>query len=128
MDRIDIQIEIPRVEYNELHSIDDSNNENSEIIRSRVIDARNIQLTRFKGTNIFSNSQMGAKDVRKHCKLTGNAKELLQKAFDAFGLSARAHDRILKLARTIADLAKKDSILDEHIAEAIQYRILDRKV
>lgn len=125
LDRIDIHIEVIPVKYQKLDS--NSDIENSEIIRNRVNNARNIQLQRYKEYNIYSNSELTPKLIDKYCKLDEDGKKLLQNAFEKLGLSARAHGRILKLARTIADLEGLDKINTNHIAEAIQYRSLDRK-
>lgn len=124
LDRIDIQIEVPRVNYNELR--DESLSESSRKVRQRVIEAREIQLRRFRDQGIYSNSQMRAKDLRKYCKLNEDSHKLLQSAIEKLGLSARAYSKVLKVARTIADLEGSDSIKANHIAEAIQYRSLER--
>ncbi|PKM89815.1 MAG: magnesium chelatase [Firmicutes bacterium HGW-Firmicutes-12] len=124
LDRIDIQIEVPRVSYQELDSSEQE--EPSKIVRNRVIQARQRQLERFGKLPITCNAQMGAKEVRKYCAIKGSARELLAQAFKALGLSARAHDRILKVARTVADLAGSNEIQSTHVAEAIQYRSFDR--
>lgn len=125
LDRIDIHIEVPAVEYDELSS--DEKSESSAQIKSRVDKARKIQTKRFAGTGIFSNSQMTSAMIREYCKLSIDAHKMLKNAFESIGLSARAHDRILKVARTIADLDGMEQIEFKHIAEAIQYRSLDRK-
>lgn len=125
LDRIDIQVEVSPVKYEKLES--DSKEECSDQIRKRVNAARKIQLERYKTDGIYSNSQLTPKLINKYCKLDNPSKKILQKAFENLGLSARAHGRILKVARTIADLDKKESIEVNHIAEAIQYRSLDKK-
>lgn len=125
LDRIDIQVEVSPVKYGKLESV--SKEECSEQIRKRVNAARKIQLERYKADGIYSNSQLTPKLINKYCKLDNPSKKLLQKAFENLGLSARAHGRILKVARTIADLDKKENIEVTHIAEAIQYRSLDKK-
>ncbi|MDS1029102.1 YifB family Mg chelatase-like AAA ATPase [Bacillota bacterium LX-D] len=125
LDRIDIQIEVPRLKYEDLES--NLPSETSQEIKLRVEKARSIQRKRFKETGLNSNSQMTHKLIPVHCVTTKKAKLLLHKAFQKLGLSMRAHDRILKIARTIADLAEKDIINDEHLAEAIHYRMLDRQ-
>lgn len=122
MDRIDIQLEIPRLEFSELQS--DIEEEDSLSVRKRVERARAVQLARFNYSNAFMKSQ----DVKKYCKLDKEGKELLREAFNRLGLSARAHDRILKVARTIADLEGVENISVSHLAEAIQYRALDRNI
>ncbi|MCK9280803.1 MAG: YifB family Mg chelatase-like AAA ATPase [Melioribacteraceae bacterium] len=126
LDRIDIHIEVPAVRFKELTS--NAKTENSSAIRERVVNARKVQLDRFKNTSgIFSNSDMGTKEVKKFCALDSKSLELLKMAMTRFSLSARAFDRILKLSRTIADLDNEKEILVQHISEAIQYRSLDRE-
>lgn len=127
LDRIDIHIEVPAVKYKELSS--KASGEKSEIIRERVIRAREIQLRRFKEfKHIYSNGDMGSKEIRQFCKLDEAGEELLKMAMTKLGLSARAYDRILKVSRTIADLESSENILPQHISEAIQYRSLDREL
>jgi len=126
MDRIDIHIDVPAVEFKELRGKTDETIENSETIRARVIKAREIQLKRFQGEGIFSNSAMSSTHIRKFCPLDSNSETLLERAMLKQGLSARAHDRILKVTRTIADLAGAENISPAHIAEAINYRSLDK--
>ena len=126
LDRIDIQLEIPRVEFKELQS--DYLEEDSLTIRKRVEKARQIQFERFKNKNILTNSEMKPQDIKKYCALDKDSKKILQEAFNRLGFSARTHDRILKVARTIADLAGEEKITFQHIAEAIQYRALDKQV
>ena len=101
--------------------------EKSKDIRKRVNDSRDIQLQRFKNEKIFSNSQMNPKQIRKYCQLKADSKDILKRAMDKMGLSARAYDRILKVSRTIADLEGSENIEVNHISEAVQYRSLDRK-
>lgn len=125
LDRIDIQVEVSGVKYNKLES--DTKSESSNKIRQRVNKARKIQLDRYKKHKIFSNSELTPKLTQKYCKLDEAGKKILKSAFEKLNLSARAHDRILKVARTIADLDEKENIEAKHIAEAIQYRSLDRK-
>ncbi len=125
LDRIDLHIEVKPVEYRKISS--DEKTETSEEIKQRVNNARNIQLERYKGLNIYSNSELTPALTNKFCKLDSNSKELLKKAFERLGLSGRAYGRILKVARTIADLDNSENIQQTHIAEAIQYRSLDRK-
>ena len=124
LDRIDIHIEVCPVKYSKLESKEHS--ENSKEIKQRVDEARRIQIQRYKKYGIFSNCELTPTLIEKYCKLDEKPRELLEKAFEKFGLSARAYGRILKVARTIADLDKKESIEIVHIAEAIQYRSLDR--
>ena len=125
LDRIDIQIEVTPVKYKKLDS--DENIETSKDIKNRVDKARQIQRDRYKEEKIYSNSQLTPKLIEKYCKLDEKGKVILQAAFEKLGLSARAHGRILKVARTIADLDNKENIEEKHIAEAIQYRSLDKK-
>ena len=125
LDRIDIQVEVTSVKYNKLES--NTQSESSSEIRKRVNKARKIQLERYKKHKIFSNSELTPKLMQKYCKLDEAGKKILKSAFEKLNLSARAHDRILKVARTIADLDEKDNIEVKHLAEAIQYRNLDRK-
>jgi magnesium chelatase family protein len=124
LDRIDIHIEIPAVKYKELRSPTES--EGSDAVRERVVAARAIQLARFAGERIYANAQMSSRLLRKHCAITADGEKLLETAIARLGLSARAHDRILKVSRTIADLDSAPSILPKHLGEAIQYRTLDR--
>lgn len=125
LDRIDIHIEVTPVKYEKLNS--EEKIETSEEIRKRVNLARKIQLERYKEYNIFSNAELTPNLIEKYCRLDKKGKQILQNAFDTLGLSARAYGRILKVARTIADLDGKEKINVNHLAEAIQYRSLDRK-
>ena len=126
MDRIDIHIDVPAVNYKEMRST--SVPEASSQIRDRVIAARQIQLQRFAGNRqkVYCNAQMSSSHVRTFCDLSADCERLLERAMTQQGLSARAHDRILKVARTVADLEGQPAIQSKHIAEAIQYRTLDR--
>lgn len=124
LDRIDIQIEVPSVKYEKLEG---KSGESSEQIRDRVNRAREIQLQRYKGLNIYSNADLTPKLIEKFCKLNEPSKIILKKSFERMNLSARAYSRILKVARTIADLDGKKDIDSTHIIEAIGYRSLDRK-
>jgi len=124
LDRIDIHIEVPAVKYRELS--DRAAAEASESIRERVNRARQLQLDRFKGMPIFSNNQMGTRELHAHCAVEASGERLLELAINRLGLSARAYTRILKVARTIADLDSAASIAAHHVSEAIQYRSLDR--
>ena len=126
MDRIDIHIDVPAVNYKEMRS--PSAPEGSAQIRERVLRARHTQLQRFAGgrTKIYCNAQMSSSQVRSHCELSADCERLLERAMTQQGLSARAHDRILKVSRTIADLEGAACLEPKHIAEAIQYRTLDR--
>ena len=125
LDRIDIQIEVTPVKYQKIAS--DERIETSETIKQRVDNARKIQLERYKEHGIFSNSEITPSLSNIYCKLDLKSKEIVQNAFERLGLSARGYERILKVARTIADLDEKENIEAKHIAEAIQYRSLDRK-
>jgi magnesium chelatase family protein len=126
LDRIDIHIEVPALRYQEIAQ--QRLGESSETVRGRVDRAREAQRRRFAGTAIFCNAGMQSKEIRRYCGVDDDCQELLKNAIDKMGLSARAHDRILKVARTIADLEQSDDIKAGHIAEAIQYRSLDRSV
>lgn len=125
LDRIDIHIEVPEVKYESLET--KASSESSMQIKKRVDAARNIQINRYKNHSIYSNAELSSSLLDKYCKLDASSKELMKKAFDRLGLSARAYGKILKIARTIADLDFSESIQKTHIAEAIQYRSLDRK-
>jgi magnesium chelatase family protein len=124
LDRIDIHIEVPAVAYKELSA--EYVGEKSEVIRQRVLRARDIQLERFKTDRIYCNGQMKTRHIKRFCKLKDDAQSLLETAMQRLGLSARAYTRILKLSRTIADLELSQVIHSHHISEAIQYRTLDR--
>lgn len=124
LDRIDIQVEVPGVAYRDL--ADQRPSESSPDIRKRVEGARQIQLQRFAGRDIYCNAQMTARDLRKHCRVDAGAERLLESAMNKLGLSARAYTRVHKVARTIADLEGVAEIAAAHVAEAIQYRSLDR--
>jgi len=126
LDRIDIHIEVPAVQYKELRG--SAAPEGSAEIRERVLAARNRQRERFRrgGEKIYSNAQMTTRQIRTYCELGPDSERLLERAMQQQGMSARAHDRILKVARTIADLEGVESVSVSHLAEAIQYRTLDR--
>jgi magnesium chelatase family protein len=124
LDRIDIHIDMPAVKYRELR--EDASGESSDQIRARVIAARARQLRRYQGEKIYCNAQLSPRQIRKCCNISADSERLLESAMTRLGLSARAHDRILKVARTIADLDAAESISTTHISEAIQYRSLDR--
>ena len=125
LDRIDLMIEVDGVEYSELRGGGDG--ESSAAVKERVERARAIQRERFEGREISTNSQMNARDIAKWCAVDENGERILKKAFDKMGLTARATTRILKVARTIADLAGEKDIMPVHLAEAIQYRNTERK-
>lgn len=127
LDRIDIHIEVPSVPYKEL-SENSVSAETSSEIRKRVNKVRRIQSERFKDERISSNSEMAQKHIKKYCQLDNESKDFLKMAINELGLSARAYDRVLKVSRTIADLAGSDGIELEHLSEAIQYRSLDRNI
>lgn len=120
LDRIDIQIQVPRVEYKDF--VTDKKAESSEQIRQRVEQARQIQLKRFAQAKIVCNAQMSHAMIKSYCKLTAKAQDMLGLVFEQMRLSARAYDRIIKVAQTIADLDNSEYIEDKHIAEAVQYR------
>ncbi len=124
LDRIDIHSEVPSVNFKEL--TDESRGEKSEVVRDRVNKARKVQSERFSGSKIYSNSEMSQRDIKKYCALEDDSKKLLETAIEKLSLSARAYNRILKVSRTIADLEGSQNITAEHIAEAVQYRSLDR--
>jgi magnesium chelatase family protein len=126
LDRIDIHIEVPAVKFKELRGKDLPDGESSEAIRERVLQARRIQQERFKSVSIFCNAAMPPKLIRQSCELDSDCETLLERAMTRQGLSARAHDRILKVARTIADLDNRPQIEFKHLSEAINYRSLDR--
>jgi magnesium chelatase family protein len=127
LDRIDLHIEVPPVKFREISS--ESTGETSTQIRERVITARQRQHDRFKDKpKITCNARMGSRELKTHCALNEATMELLKFAMADLNLSARAYDRILKVGRTIADLAGAENIASEHISEAIQYRSLDRQL
>jgi magnesium chelatase family protein len=126
IDRIDIQIEVPPVSIRELSM--DSQEESSGTIRGRVNRARKVQASRFKGKRIYSNGRMATRMIKKYCPVTEGAEGLLERAVEKYALSPRAYHRILKLSRTIADLEPKEMIEEAHVAEAIQYRVLDKRM
>lgn len=124
LDRIDIQLEVPEVKFRDIVSRTPA--ESSAAIRTRVTAARTRQSARFAGRSIFANARMGPKEVKQFCRLPGEAEALLETAVTRLGFSARAYDRVLKVARTIADLEGSDGIATAHVSEAVQYRMLDR--
>ena len=125
LDRIDIQIEVQAVDYKSLES--EEQEETSEEIKRRVNEARRLAYERYKEYGIYSNSELTPELINKYCKLDRKTGNILEEAFEKLGLSARAYTRILKLARTISDLDKKENIELKHVTEAIKYRDLDRK-
>jgi len=126
LDRMDIHIEVTPVKYNELDSSKPA--ESSARIRERVERTRQIQLERYRGMNIYSNSQLQPAMFSKYCRLDSKCRDILKNAFEKLGMSARAYSRILKVARTIADMDMSESIRPVHLSEAIHYRSLDRKI
>jgi len=126
MDRIDLHVEVPAVPYEKLK--DHEPGEPSAVIRERVEAARGRQVDRFSARDVHSNAQMGPSDLRDHCELDDRGHSLLSDVVDKLGMSARACDRILKVARTIADLEAAEAVAPRHLSEAIQYRTLDREL
>lgn len=125
LDRMDIQVEVGAVEYSQLAG--KASGEPSATVRSRVNAARKVQESRYKGQGMLVNAGMGPKQMEEFCKLDESGHAMMEKTFKAYGLSARAFTRILKVARTIADLEGAENINERHLAEAIQYRVLDKK-
>ena len=126
MDRIDIQVDVPAVPYKDLSGSRSA--ESSEMIRYRVVAARNTQLRRFFDEHIYSNAQMGPRHIRKYCVLNTECEKIMENAVTKLGFSARGYDRILKVARTIADLDGSEDLSPKHLSEAVQYRTLDRNL
>lgn len=124
IDRIDIHIDVPAVRYKDLRAPDPV--EGSEEMRGRIVAARERQMARYQGGKIYCNAQLPPRLLRKFCGIDSESEKLLEDAVTRMGLSARAHDRILKVARTIADLEGARNISSKHLSEAIQYRTLDR--
>ncbi len=124
MDRIDIHLEVPAIKFNEISS--NVQGEPSAAIRDRVTRARSMQQDRFRSDGIYANAQMKPKHIRKYCAIGDDCQSLMEKAMNRLGLSARAYNRVLKVARTIADLEGSREIGSHHVSEAIQYRSLDR--
>lgn len=127
LDRFDIHLEVVPVAFDDLYHQGEKP-PSSATVRDRVIQARQVQLDRFQGEGIYNNGAMKTKHIKTHCQLDPAGMALLEQAFDRLGLSARGHNRILKLARTIADLAGSEAIQVPHLAEALQYRALDKKI
>ena len=127
LDRIDIQIELPSLSFDDL-SAKESAAESSATVRERVTRARRFATERMKDEKgMYCNAQMGAAEIRKYCRADAAAESLLRSAYDRMGMSARGYDRIMRVARTIADMDESEIILAKHVAEAIQYRSLDKK-
>ena len=124
IDRIDIHVEVPAVPYKDLKGA--SGAEPSADIRKRIVAARGHQSDRFVRTKIYCNAQMSSRQIKRYCRIDDDCGTLLETAIDKLGLSARAYNRILKIARTIADLEGDSDIRVDHVSEAIQYRSLDR--
>jgi magnesium chelatase family protein len=126
LDRIDLHIEVPAVKFRDL--TDQTGSESSALIRERVQAARERQRERFQSKSLHCNAQMGPRLIKKYCALAPDSQKLLEQAMEILGFSARAYHRILKIARTIADLEGAPDIRSAHVSEAIQYRSLDRRV
>lgn len=126
LDRIDIQIEVPSVNYDEIASLEKA--ESSQTIRNRVIRAREIQKMRYQGEGILTNAELTAPLVKKYCVLTQDAQNMIKQAFSVLGLTARGYDKIIKVARTIADLEESELIQMHHLAEAISYRDIENRM
>ena len=126
LDRIDLHLEVPAVSFRDLTGR--RSGTGSVQMREAVVNARNIQQERFSGSRTRRNGQMTHRQIRAFCKLDAAGAQLLKTAMDAVGLSARAHDKILRVARTIADLEDSESINADHLSEAIGYRMLDRQM
>jgi magnesium chelatase family protein len=126
MDRIDIHVDVPAVGFNNLYS--PSNPSGSAELKKQTLTARKTQAQRFGDGKIMTNARMSHKQIEQHCKIDSHCQQMLKHAMTELGLSARAHDKVCKLARTIADMAGAENIASEHLAEAISYRKLDRKL
>jgi magnesium chelatase family protein len=124
LDRIDLHIQVPAVKYKEL--VQDEKSEDSATIRERILAARHIQYKCLESFGIYCNAQMTPRTLRRFCKLDSESEKQMENAITRLGLSARAYDRILRVSRTMADLEGGEKILARHVAEAIQYRTLDR--
>ena len=125
LDRIDIQIEMPSLSFEELSKKPDG--ETSAVIRERINKARAFSAERNKASGITCNAQMSSAQIRKYCNVSAEGKKILKAAFEKLGLSARGYDRILRVARTVADMDGSEQITDFHIAQAVSMRSLDRK-
>ena len=125
LDRFDIHVEVPAVKFDELRSTETS--ECSADIQKRVNEARAVQQERYKGTQTTCNAKIDAGQFEKYCIIDKDAEQTLKNSFESLKMTARAYDRVLKVARTIADLEKSEVIRTDHVLEAVQYRSLDRK-
>jgi magnesium chelatase family protein len=125
LDRIDLHIEVPAVPFKELSA--SQSGTSSGAMREQVLSARAVQMKRFNGAQTRDNAQMSSREIRQHCQLNDVGMNLLRTSLQETGLSARAHDKILRVARTIADLDGQAAILPEHVSEAVNYRMLDRQ-
>lgn len=125
LDRIDLHIEVPAVPFKELSAAQSGTS--STMMREQVFAARAVQETRFRSSRARTNAQMTTREIREHCRLNDAGTNLLRGSIQESGLSARAHDKILRVARTIADLDGRSDILAEHVSEATNYRLLDRQ-
>jgi len=124
LDRIDLQIDVPRLTAKELLNTEEAN-ETSAQIRQRVINARKIQATRYRNENILTNSELTSELIKKYCQIDEQSKEIFKVAIVKYQLSGRRYDRILKLARTIADLDNSENILQTHLMQALQYKVFN---
>ena len=124
LDRIDIKIDVDRVAFVDLNS--DKEEESSAEVKKRVDGARKVQLERYKNDKNYSNAKMNSKQIKLYCKIDDDTRDFMEQAFEKFHMSARAYNRILKVARTIADLEGKENIEFEHVAEALAYRTIER--
>jgi magnesium chelatase family protein len=127
IDRVDIHVEVPPVAWKDLRSREGDGLSSADI-RKQVVFARGIQRRRFSENGTATNATMSSRQVREHCRLDAAGESLLKRALSELGLSARAHDKILRVARTIADLEGEANVASHHVAEAVQYRRLDRKL
>ena len=126
VDRIDIHVEVPTVPFEQLRSERDGTS--SAMLREQVMIARKKQALRFNSLDVRTNSEMSSRQVREYCKLDEDGQQILKQSVYELGLSARAHDKVLKVARTLADMESAETISPDHLAEAIQYRRLDRQL